>query len=597
MPCVSWLEEPPSTTKDTIWFLRSEDLGRSWRLHGSMKRPPTNEALSEPSIVKLPDGRLLMLVRSYVSILEEPDGSLVYRGSRYYYLALSQDNGKTWGEPWPCYLGSERWNGAMAEMCLLGDHLYIVGSFSQFQPPDFSGLKPHWEEGTQRTPLLLLRVPLEQVDAKRTGAYILEPDAIRPLGISLNLRTRLSGTYASMQMEVLRDGTLGIMCDSHTHAHEEGNVFFWRVDPGWVADGPPHALWRGPIPLVTEDGEIRVLHTQTTIRPTHFPIGRLPLEISFTLRPHNFERGEEVIHPLFTIWNTADLATPSTAYPHAIFASLDVQTTLPKDGPCSFMVNTGQGRYKLDIAAISERDYHVRFCIHSRLEWSLWLDGKEVGRFHSVAPGLPGSYTLCHEMYPGRDIDVGFRDINVDAASGTMEPLEHPFLLERFTPDGRTDDRWRGSLEHIILMRDQNRWRVSLKGTHWSRWLRFGGLAIQVDEGGETEWVSLEVDGKKRCVLRGAGSFVECLEGSRLENIRLELGERRLAGLAASALHERTYLCANHASTCGQKGSLAPYADAEEVVMDLSDSVRSMLVVGWDTSPASMLRLLQSFPE
>ena len=597
MPCASWLEEPPSSTKDTIWFLRSEDLGRTWQFRGSLKRPPTNEVLCEPTLVKLPDGRWLAFIRSYVTILEKPDGSLDYIGSRYYYLAISEDDCKTWGEPWPVYFGSERWNGAMPEMCLVGDYLYIVGSFSQFQPPDFSGWNKDWEIGTQRTPLLLCRVPLDQVNADRKGAYILEPDYIRPLGISLNLNTRLSGTYASMEMEVLNDGALGIICDTHTHNHEEGNVLFWRVDPDWVTRGPQHALWRGPIPLVTSDGHIRILHTQTTVKPTHFPTGQLPVEISCRIRPYHFDRAREIVQPIFTIWNSADLTVPGTAYPHAIFAGLEVQTVYPKNGNCSFAVNTGAGRITLDVTAYTHRDYDIRIVIHSRWEWSLYIDGQEIGRYPSVCPGTPASYTLAHESYPGRDIDVSFWDIAVKPQGPEIEPLEHPFLLERFTKAGVKGDSWQGDLKHITLKKNGSSYTATLKGKHWARWLRFGGVAITASKGQGRDSVSLYVNGEKAFSLFHDDAQVSYSWGEKtgLSTLSFPESAQTLAyGFAASALHHRGYLCSRDSFRYDASSTFLPIADAEEITINIDESVEHCRIMAWDCAPASLVRLLQS---
>jgi len=69
----------------TSWVERSLDGGRSWAKHGPILYPGENYGTIQPSIVRLPDGRLRMLVRSTERI-----GRICY--------ADSLDHGVTWSE-------------------------------------------------------------------------------------------------------------------------------------------------------------------------------------------------------------------------------------------------------------------------------------------------------------------------------------------------------------------------------------------------------------------------------------------------------------------------------------------------------------------
>jgi hypothetical protein len=634
----SWNEDQPSTTKNTIWWYSSDDEGYHWHFLGAIRRPPTGEALCEPSIVELPSGRLLCLLRTYNHRQPEKldDGYYVGKGSQYYQLAYSDDQGKTWTDPWPIYLGSEMSQGAMMEWCLLGDFIYLIGTFDQFRPSAtpamvsgqylrkyFSDL---WDSQyyMQRTPLQLLRIPVSQFDGNPSGAFTIHPDAVRCLGVSIHQDTALRSTFSTPQIEVLSDGTLGILCDTHTRGDDRSDVLFWRIEPQWVAEGSPLRLLRGPLPLVSSDGEIRVLHSQTTIVPGKFPTGRLPTQIRFTFSARSFERRQyhmkkneqglyEAVQPLFTVWNTGKTALDSTPYPHNLFLGLDALTRMTRDGPCLLAVNTGAGRKNLDFPLWEKNEYDVTITIHSRVEWSLAINGEELGRFTSLCPGMPASFTLAHESFPGQDLDIGFRDIEIQPATEQLTPLEHPFLVERFTDLGRGVNEWRGDLGHLVLRRDGAGWQVDLQNEHWSRWLRYGGIVLSAadSQGSSTELLRLDIDSAPAIVIEDQGErFVvkQSTPAGRFVERNMPFGTTRSLGLAASAVHERSYLTTatdvlgwdqwrDHGlglrTAHGIKGPLLPDGVQGPMTLIVGPRVKALRLVAWDLHPSSAMRLLK----
>ena len=635
----SWNEDVPTTTKNTIWWYYSDDEGYHWHLLGAIRRPPTGEALAEPSVVELPGGRLLCLLRCYNHRLPEkrPDGWPVNRGSSYYYLATSDDGGQTWSDPWPCYIGSEMSQGAMAEWCLQGDSVYLVGTFDQFRPPYVPGIvdgsylgkhhKALWDSQhyMQRTPLQLLRIPVSQFLDRREGAFTVQPDAVRNLAVSIHQDTALESTYSTPQIQVLQNGNLGILCDTHTRGDDRSHILYWEVRPDWFDRGPALNLCRGPLPLVTPGAEIRVLHTQTTIRPVRFPVGRLPLTIAFTMTPRFLERRQvhmnrnasghwEKVQPLFTVSNTASLALDTTSYPHSIFLGIDAIGTLTKDGPCRLAVNTGSGRQRLDFQLWEQRDYQVEITIASRLQWKLSVDGQPLGTFSPVCPGIPASYALAHESFPGHSIDVGFRNIHVETAAARSAKTEHPFLLERFTKGKRTAERWPGDLGHLTLAKSTTGWALRLAGEPWRRWLKYGGIAVTTDRrpGSPDRPVLAFSVGRDPVVeLWDLGAEVLSREkrpSGDWQERRLPWGSDRRAALAASAVHNRVYLCAggdvhNWAAwrerggglnaARGKVGPLLPQTDTGELGLQVSDAVEELRLIAWDFHPGAALRVLR----
>ena len=635
----SWHEDVPSTTRNTIWWYYSDDEGYHWDLLGAIRRPPTGEALAEPSVVELPDGRLLCLLRCYNHRLprKRSDGWHINRGSSYYFLAVSDDGGRNWSDPWPCYLGSEMSQGAMAEWCLAGDSIYLVGTFDQYRPPyvpgivDASYLAKHhaalWNSQyyMQRTPLQVMRIPLTQFLHQRDGAYTLQPDAIRQLAVSIHQDTALESTYSAPQIQVLKNGNLGILCDTHTRGDDRSHILYWEVQPEWFDEGPPQALRRGPLPLVMPNGEVRVLHTQTTIRPTRFPTGQLPITISFTMRPRFLERRQvhmtqnakgrwEKVQPLFAVWNSGNLTLDTTPYPHAIFLGLDAIGTLTKDGPCQLAVNTGSGRQRLDFPLWEQRDYQVTLTLESRISWSLNVDGTDLGSFTPVCPGLPASYSLAHESFPGHSIDIGYRDLHVIAGAQPPRLLEHPFLLERFRKSRQQTDQWRGDFGHLTLGKSASGWSAEITNPAWRRWLKYGGLIVATDDSGggsphpSIRFLHAELPGLE---VWDKGSHALTRELDAMGNWhtrRIDFGDTHRVALAASAVHDRVYLCADDRvhrwdewaklggglnAARGRPGPLLVQAEDTPLTVHVSDHVTELHLVAWDLHPGSALRLLK----
>ena len=635
----SWHEDVPSTTNNTIWWYYSDDEGYHWDFLGAIRRPPTGEALAEPSIVELPDGRLLCLLRCYNHRLpkKRADGWAVNRGSSYYFLAVSSDGGQHWSDPWPCYLGSEMSQGAMAEWCLAGDSIYLVGTFDQFRPPYVPGIvdgnylaKNHadlWDSQyyMQRTPLLVMRIPITQFLEQRRGAYTLEPDAIRPLAVSIHQDTALESTYSAPQIQVLKNGNLGILCDTHTRGDDRSHILYWEIQPDWFEMGPAHALWRGPIPLVTPAGEVRVLHTQTTIRPTRFPTGHLPIAVNFTINPRFLERRQvhmtqnakgrwEKVQPLFSVWNSAALTLDTTPYPHAIFLGLDAIGTLTKDGPCQLAVNTGCGRKLLDFPLWEQRSYQVTITLESRVSWTLAIDGKQLGSFTPVCPGIPASYSLAHEAFPGHSIDIGFRDLHVTSATKRPTRLEHPFLLERFRKSAQEPLRWRGDLGHLTLSKTESGWSTRVPNIAWQKWLKYGGVVVATDRRTslpEIPAVRFLRGAKPTLEIWDKGSYTMTRELDFTGNWhtrRLDFTGDHCVALAASAVHDRVFLCANNQvhqwdrwrelggglrAARGRPGPLLAQVFDAPLLIQLSDKVTELRLVAWDLHPGAALRLIE----
>ena len=69
----------------TVWVERSTDNAKSWTKHGPVLYPGENYAAIQPAIVRLPDGRLRMFVRTTERI-----GKIA--------MADSKDGGRTWTE-------------------------------------------------------------------------------------------------------------------------------------------------------------------------------------------------------------------------------------------------------------------------------------------------------------------------------------------------------------------------------------------------------------------------------------------------------------------------------------------------------------------
>ena len=84
------------------FLLRSDDQGESWHYWGLIAMDPAGiRTLEEPGIVRLPDGRLLSMLRSHNRPRRDPPGG-------YLYQAISEDGGATfspakrtemWGYP------------------------------------------------------------------------------------------------------------------------------------------------------------------------------------------------------------------------------------------------------------------------------------------------------------------------------------------------------------------------------------------------------------------------------------------------------------------------------------------------------------------
>jgi hypothetical protein len=75
--------------KPAVYVVRTDDGGESWNLRSSVKWQPaygnTSDGPGEPSMARLPDGRLLLVFR--------PDST------QFYWRALSSDDGESWTAP------------------------------------------------------------------------------------------------------------------------------------------------------------------------------------------------------------------------------------------------------------------------------------------------------------------------------------------------------------------------------------------------------------------------------------------------------------------------------------------------------------------
>eukprot|EP00665_Eupelagonemidae_sp_cell47_P002937 gene2936-730_t len=86
-----------------VYFMRSTDLGLTWRQHGSPSSIPWQSAMGEtadgpgePSPARVPDGTLLCVFRADASSCAglTTAGALL---ASYYWMARSDDDGEHWG--------------------------------------------------------------------------------------------------------------------------------------------------------------------------------------------------------------------------------------------------------------------------------------------------------------------------------------------------------------------------------------------------------------------------------------------------------------------------------------------------------------------
>jgi len=575
----SWGEYDISTTRGGSYVFASVDKGVSWQYRGMMPRPVTAEVICEPAIQELPDGKLIALVRSYNSNYQDPGQSrptqffphcpdpaddraagITRIASRYFYWITSEDEGFTWSEPWPSYIPSERWNGSLPDIALQGDYLYLLGNFSQYQPDRFPGSGAFWQAGTQRSVLSLLRIPLREIDKmfEPGTARIPSVEASRPLGINPAADYRLTGTYASVQLEAMPDGSLCALSDTHTRAWDRNVISFLQFDPGeFFRHRDTLWLHRGPLPLIHRNGEIELFDTQTTLKPQYFPQDAERWELAFELKIRHLICNRQYLHPVFTVWNNAELQTINLPYPKSIFAAIEIQVVLPKDGGCRLIAHTANGIADTGVALVFDRRYSLQLAKVSDFRWSLTVNGQPCGVYDAVTPGRPGTFSLAHESFPAAAGNLVFDHVccRFEPAAETAMPI-HPFYLKQLSA-----------------------------GQHWldqtmQNYLCYGGMTVCYNPAAELRiavgnvWLitadngQLSVNGQNTG-LAADGAF----------------------GIGGAALQDRVYIV-NRTQSKQLKLHQFLYPQPQGVLLQANESVICIKLIGCDAHPSALRRLL-----
>lgn len=555
----SWAEYTVSTTRGGSYIFASGDRGQSWSYLGMMPRPITGEVICEPAIQELPDGRLIALVRSYNSNYVEPDNSVTRIASRYFYWITSTDGGRRWSEPWPSYIPSERWNGSMPDIAIQGEYLYLLGNFDQFQPDDFPGEAQYWQPGTQRSVLSLYRYSLPEIESlfDPGTARVPRPEASRPLGINPAADYRLTGTYASVQLEALPDGSLAALSDTHTRAWDRNVIRIQKFRPDDFFGQDDH-LWlhRGTLPLIRRDQTIELFDSRCTIRPQQFIAGSERWEIEFDLAVCNLICNREYCHPVFTLWNSAELQTGNLSYPKSVFAVIELKIQLPKDGPCEFIVRTATGMATINLPVIFHQKYHFRLTSAEKFRWALTVDQTRYGEFCAVFPGVPATFTPGYGRFPATAGNLCFAGFTARFDGKTDNPA-HPFYFATLTPG-----------THPLDQTAQN-------------YLHRGGIVVHCTPDADGELLSLgdrwqiaavngrlAVNGKATAIPAGSGFAI-----------------------GGAALQNRVYLVGSQASEWLHTGELLP-PDGRETVLRLGRSVISAKLIGCDGHPSALRKLI-----
>lgn len=115
-----------------ISCLLSDDAGRTWRWssawHRAVSPEGTRVSAQEPGVVELPDGRLMMFIRSNAGVQ---------------YLSFSSDGGESWNLPAPSTLASPQSPASCKRIPGTGDLLLLWNNHAAVAP----------EQADQRTPL------------------------------------------------------------------------------------------------------------------------------------------------------------------------------------------------------------------------------------------------------------------------------------------------------------------------------------------------------------------------------------------------------------------------------------------------------------
>ena len=432
-------------TRNTVYFFRSDDFGYSFQYQGAIKRGALGEVMHEPALVQLPSGRLVAFLRVDNHRTDPsglPKGEHNLGGGRHMFLSYSDDEGRSWAEPWPCYIPTDRWNGSMSHTLLLGNNVYFVGNVSYHGMARYGA----WFSHTQRCPLVLLRFPLAALEGLERGTPMPRSDAARVIETSETGR-RVTGKSFFQSYDVggpstphliaLRNGNIGLLYDTNTAAGSPLLLKYKEISPRWVESGR-FDLWRGPRPAAVPGG-FRVTNSQTEVRPVRFACSAFPIEISFTLRVGEFTPGDDFWRVISVFGHGQWVSAPGYS-PFSELAAIGFEGKRPG----VLLADTGAGLVDTGARIQPGRDYSVRLRLLSRHRWELYFDGRTIGDWSTQHPGLPGSFTFGYHPEKSAAVDFTYTNIQWSGPAGPLAHDDHPWIAESLDPRDVRGAEWPG---------------------------------------------------------------------------------------------------------------------------------------------------------
>jgi hypothetical protein len=496
-------------------------------------------------------------------------------GGRHMFLSFSDDEGRTWAEPWPCYLPTGRWNGSMTHALLVGDFVYLVGNPSYHGPAHLGAYFTH----VQRCPLVLTRFPLAELEGLESGAPTPMCDAARVVETSVTGRiARREGFFrrydigcpSTPHLILLRNGHMGLLYDTNLGPGTPMRLKFKEIAPSWIESGRLD-LWRGPRPEPVLDG-FRVTDTQTEVRPVRFAFGGFPVEISFDVRVGDVAPGDDFWR-LVSVFGHGEWVSAPGYSPFSELGAVGVEPGRPR----VLVAATGDGfADESESAELADtglrlepgRGYAMRLVFVSRRRWELHVDGRKVGEYSTQFPGIPKSFTLGHHPAKSATVDFTFTHVSW-SGSPRRGPMgdEHPWIAEAFDPRDVRGRDWPGRYGGLVarLHGEPRRTEKGLSFDEPGQWAEcdasffagrrlafFGGFAafVKVRDEAPVDLFGVEDSAAKRYVrLRAEGGrLVLAARTGRLDSERLlELaglpaGRWCFVGYASGALHRAGWL-------------------------------------------------------
>ncbi|MBM4079018.1 MAG: exo-alpha-sialidase, partial [Planctomycetes bacterium] len=418
-------------TRNTIYFFRSDDFGYSFQYHGTIKRGALGEVMHEPALIQLPSGRLIAFLRVDNHRTDPsglPKGERNLGGGRHMFLSYSDDEGRTWAEPWPCYIPTGRWNGSMAHALLLADHVYLAGNTSYHGPAHYGT----WFSHVQRCPLVLLRFPLAAFEKIEQGTPTPMWDAARVIETSETgrivrhesfIRRYDVGCPSTPHLIALRNGNIGLLYDTNTGRGSPLLLKFKQIAPSWVTSGQLD-LWRGPRPELVPGG-FRVTNSQTEVRPVRFAFSGLPIEISFTVRVGEFKPADDFWRVISVLGHGEWVSAPGYS-PFSELAAIGFDA----QRPAALLADTGGELVDTGIRVEPGRDYALQLRFLSRHVWQLHVNGQNVGEYATQHPGLPKSFTLGYHPAKSAAVDFTYTHVQWRGPEGPPAHDDHPWIAD-----------------------------------------------------------------------------------------------------------------------------------------------------------------------